>query len=716
MTKMKKFILGAAMLGCFAMAGGVLAQENQTVASANETTQYTIVDTPLTIHITNDYIPNGNFSIYMSLPQTDASSKTSIAVNNLATVLDKFGFYDNIMIGDKTLKELGFQYTWSDMITYGEGEPQNIVRIPCHTENKEEWQALNDSGEIQFSGGILKNNITVKEGFMLPGYTYFTGAENPIVYRASCDYETVRTANIAYDRQTFGKTDVEDMKVTQAWDEASTSTYIGVSLDGDDYLGDGEMIFENENHFHFYANDYKETVLVNGDNALVSYYGIFNLNEAGKGYYSFRISIPESEVQTITIPAGTRFPTRAMESMKKINGNNTVYILFETKTDKTFVNTGDGFVLLDEYADVVKEQLTSARAEKPDELYFGEDVTKMNNALAKAESELLTANSADVILAIKEECLAVFNSAAPKTEIVKTAKAQLDAYKAEEGYYRAEETALRAQYIDEAKATIDNAGNAEIVENAVALAMSKIDELKTAAEYADEELAPEKSMASEKVETYLADNVYFLEERELIAAAKEEALAAIAAAKTKEEILSARDAFTQVMDSFTTKESYVQEAKDELTAYTVGVVGVELIVNGAFSSMEIVDSKVALDALVSSAKAAVDEKKNGSVQAAKDAINAKKASVLFNEYSESNQAVINALYKAAQDAIKNAKTQADLDRAVANFISGIDALEKLAPEKESSGKKGGCGSIVGLTTLGVLACAGAALLGKKKED
>jgi replicative DNA helicase len=223
-------------------------------------------------------------------------------------------------------------------------------------------------------------------------------------------------------------------------------------------------------------------------------------------------------------------------------------------------------------------------------------------------------------------------------------------------------------------------------------------------------------MASVKVETYLADNVYFLEETELIATAKAVALEEIAAAKTEEEIHSARDAFTQTMDGFATKATYVQAAKDELNAYTVGVVGVDLIVSGAISSMELVDSKAELDSLLVAAKTAVDEKRSVSVQAAKDAINAKKASVLFNEYSESNQAVINALYKAAQDAIKNARTQADLDSAVANFISGIDALEKLAPEKESSGKKGGCGSIVGLTTVGVLACAGVALLGKKKED
>ena len=715
MTKMKKFILGIAAIGCFALAGGVATQENAPVVSAEAAVEYTVVETPMTVHITNDYIPNGNFSIYLTLPQTDApTGSTSISVSGLATTLNEFGFYDNVMIGDKTLKELGFEGAWADTLTYNDGEPKNIVRIPCHTENKAEWQALNDSGEIQFTNGVLQNDITLKEGFTFPGYTYFTGAENPVVYRTGCDYKTVRVKDIAYDRNVYGETDIEDLKVTAAWDGAST--YIGVSFEGDDYLGDGSKLIENENHMHFYANDYKETVLVNGDNSVVFYYGVYNINDAGKGYYSFRISIPETEVQTITIPKGTRFPTRAMQEIKSINNGNTVFMMYETQRDMTFVNAGDGFVLIDEYSNVVKQEILDARAAKVDAEYFSEDVAEMDEAVANAMNGLLTAETVADITAIKEACLAVINAKMPKTEVVATAKADLDAYKAEADYFRAEEAATRLQLIETSKAAIDNASNPTEVQNAVDTAKAGIDALKTAMDYINEELAPAKSMASEKVETYLADVVYFLEERELIATAKAVALEAITAAKTEEEILSARDAFTQTMDGFATKESYVQAAKDELNAYTVGVVDVELIVSGAISSMELVDSKAELDSLLVAAKTAVDEKRSVSVQAAKDAINAKKASVLFNEYSESNQAVINALYKAAQDAIKNAKTQADLDSAVANFISGIDALEKLAPEKESSGKKGGCGSIVGLTTVGVLACAGVALLGKKKED
>ncbi|MBQ7075751.1 MAG: hypothetical protein IJM94_03010, partial [Clostridia bacterium] len=168
------------------------------------------------------------------------------------------------------------------------------------------------------------------------------------------------------------------------------------------------------------------------------------------------------------------------------------------------------------------------------------------------------------------------------------------------------------------------------------------------------------------------------EEKELFDAAKAVALQAVIDARTEEEIESAATTFKATVDVLTTKASYVEAAKSELNAYTVGVIEVELILSGAFEGMELVDNKADLDALVEEAKAAVDEKRNGSVQAAKDAINAKKASVIFDEYSLENQMRINELYKAAKDAIASAKTQDDLDSAVANFVAAIDGVEKLS--------------------------------------
>ena len=715
MTKMKKFILGFAAVACFALAGGVAANESMAVSAEETTGEYTVVDTAFTMHIVNDYIPNGNFSIYLTLPQTDAPSATSLSVSGLATILNEMGFYDNIMIGDKTLKELGFQSVWSEEVKYGESEPKNIVKIPCHTDEKEAWQAMNDSGEIQFTNGILQNKITVKEGFLLPGYSYFTGAEDSIVYRASCDYETERVAGIAYDRQTFGKADVEDLKVTQGWD--GESTYIGVSLDGDDYLGDGEKLLENENHKHFYSNDYEETVLINGEQSLAVYYGIFNLNEGSKGYYSFRITIPESELESITIPAGTRFPSRAMQELKSINAGNTVFIMYETQTDMTLVNTPNGFMLLEDYKNAVESELSEYRSAKVDEDYFSADVTAMNVVLENAKIALVNADTVAAIDEIAASCKAVLDGALPKADVIAAAKSDVQGYKAEEGYFRAEEAALRLQYVEGALLNIENAESKDALDAVVSSVKTEIDALKTAAQYADEELAPLKASANETINTYLQDVSYLSEEKAVFDAAKANALQAVVDARTEEEIESAVATFQAAVDALSTKESYVNAAKNELNAYTVGVLGVEEIISAAFTAIENAESKAELDAIFASAKLAVDEVKSTSAQAARDALNAKKASIIFDEYSLENQMAINALYKAAKDAIASAATQEELDSAVASFIASVDALEKLPAPKEESGKKEGCGSIVGLSAaVGMLAGACALIVGKKKEN
>ena len=252
--------------------------------------------------------------------------------------------------------------------------------------------------------------------------------------------------------------------------------------------------------------------------------------------------------------------------------------------------------------------------------------------------------------------------------------------------------------------------------DAVVLAVKgNIDALKTAAQYADEELAPLKASANETINTYLSGVVYLNAEKALFDEAKTVALQAVIDARTEEEIENAAATFQSTVDSLTTKEGYVNAAKEELNAYTVGVLEIDLIINGAFESMELVDNKADLDAIVVAAKAAIDEKRSGSVQAAKDAINAKKASVIFEEYSLENQMKINELYKAAKDAIASAKTQDDLDHAVESFVEAIDDLQKL-PKKSSGGKKG-CGSIVGLSaTVGLIAGACALLASKKKVN
>ncbi|MBE7100149.1 MAG: hypothetical protein E7364_00885 [Clostridiales bacterium] len=712
MTRMKKFILGFAAVACIAFAGGVAANGN-TVASAEETTavEYTVVDTPMMLQINNEDVDNGKFNILITLPQTDyVGVSENFAVENLTSILQEFGFFDNVMVGEKTLKELGCTGLWKEALAYGTNEPQNLVRVHCHAD-PEIWKAAYSNGEVQFP----QSTVSVKEGFCFPGYSYFTGAENPIVYRAAVAYESVSSI-VAYSRETNGKTDVEDLKITQGWDGATA--YVGVSLKGDDFLGDGTQLVGNSNHQYHYAPDYKETILINGQDDLVKYYGLYNLGEAGKGYYSFAITIPEEECETITIPKGTRFPARAMEDLTIINSPNTVFITYQTQTDMTFVKTEKGFMLLEEYKEVKIAEMNEYRQAKADADYFSADVANMNELLEDVKEEVASADSVSAVDVIFDAYTSTLDAILPKTDVIAAAKVDVENYKAEEGYFRAAEETQRLQYVATALSDIENAESKDALEDVISAVKAEIDKLKTAAQYADEELAPVKASANETIKTYLQDVVYLSEEKELFDAAKAVALQAVIDARTEEEIENAATTFKATVDVLTTKASYVEAAKNELNAYTVGVIDVELILSGAFESMELVDNKTDLDALVEEAKAAVDEKRNGSVQAAKDAINAKKASVIFDEYSLENQMRINELYKAAKDAIASAKTQDDLDSAVANFVAAIDGVEKLSKtKKESDKKEKGCGSIVGLSaTVGLVAGACALLACKKKEN
>jgi hypothetical protein len=102
-----------------------------------------------------------------------------------------------------------------------------------------------------------------------------------------------------------------------------------------------------------------------------------------------------------------------------------------------------------------------------------------------------------------------------KASIVDAAKAELNAYKAEEGLYREAQATERAGYIATAESAIDNATTQVAVGEAVATAKAAIDTLKTDAELTAEEqdeanrvLAGEKEVALEKINELKASVVY----------------------------------------------------------------------------------------------------------------------------------------------------------------------------------------------------------------
>ena len=78
MRKISKWILSALCATC-AFAGVATLQDSQevTTASAAVATVYETVDTTVLATIKNESIPNGNFSLYLVLPELDTGNKTT---------------------------------------------------------------------------------------------------------------------------------------------------------------------------------------------------------------------------------------------------------------------------------------------------------------------------------------------------------------------------------------------------------------------------------------------------------------------------------------------------------------------------------------------------------------------------------------------------------------------------------------------------------------
>ena len=127
---------------------------------------------------------NGNFNVCVTLPQfdfTETADQVQIPGVDLATVFDEFGFFDNVKIGEKTLRELGCTQFYNNQISFGIGEPQYIIRLFLHADPAILMEAVNN-GEVVF--GDNQTPVTAAKGTIIPGYNYLYGGEDAVVYRA----------------------------------------------------------------------------------------------------------------------------------------------------------------------------------------------------------------------------------------------------------------------------------------------------------------------------------------------------------------------------------------------------------------------------------------------------------------------------------------------------------------------------------------------------
>ena len=665
--KLRNKVLAGLLSLCAVFAGaGIATAKNEVKVTAAET-NYTVVETSVMLKLCDIYHLNGNFELMLVLPQLDHDIKItedkktaeaeSVIVSNFAGKLDAIGLFDNIVIEGKTLREYGCTGVYSDEAIFGKSEPQNSVIIPLHAD-PELWAPL----VTEKGGSVTKLVVSIKEGGMLPGYDYLAGGANPVVYQVGCEYTTAWSTRASYNYETIGETTVEKVAYTQGHDGANG--YLGVSLVGDDYLGNGDQLALNQTLYGHYIGFYPETfftksILVNGEKGKVEQYGLVNLGDAGKGMFSFQINVPEIEVETITIPAGTIFPAKAITDY--INKNHAlVFLAYEVQQTVTYYRTESGEFM--SYLDFLV--------------------------------------------------------------------AELNGYKAEDGYFRADEAAQRTTIVNNAITALRAAETQAEMDSLVVSAKAAIDALKSAAQYADEELAPLKASARETISGYKADVAYLEESATVYAQAVEDGLAAVAAAKNEEEINAAVTAMKEAVDVLETKEGIVNTARVALDAYLVNEEYRDAqkterltIIATAKADIDAATTAAAIEEIVENAKAQIDEiptnaeltfeELEESKAAALAKVNAKKATVDYTRYSEEDIAKINELYRAVKETIVNAESEAEMNAAADKFAKDIDAL----PKTKAANEKAGCSAVVGSgVTFGLAAMLGAALALKKKEE
>ena len=737
MKTMKKFLLSGMLSLCAGLcAVGVAAMDTGVeVAYAQET--YETVDVAAMAKITNVYVPNGNINILITLSETDkASGNVTADAATLKQKLQAINFFDNIYFGEKSLKELGFSGDFWDnnsRINFGAGEPQNVIYMSLHADPTTFETAYNN-GDFTFGQG--GSTVTFKKGALIPGYNYLMGSGDATVYRASMDFETsvVDHTKYTYGLTTYGKTEVDSLRYVQAYNEGYG--YFGFSLEGDDYdLGESQtnVVFSTYINQNLFPNYFTNTLLINGESGKFNTYSLFNLGAAGRGYFSIQMTVPEEQIETITIPAGTLFPSVSLMNLTTLNKNG-VWIYYETQTTKTYYRTETGYLCLDDVKTEKINALNAALAEKSGDAYFAEDVTAVQNAVATATAAINAATDVAVIENAYAVADAIIAPVQTKEATKAAAMADLNAYKGEEGYFRADEAAQRMSIIATAQTTINGASDKAGIASAVATAKSAIDALKTAAQYADEELKPVKDAANAAIEAYKADVVYLAEEAAMKVEAIAAGLNAVKEAKSEAEIVAAENAAKSAIDAIITKAAIVGEAMARLNAYkaengyflAAEVAQRTEIIATAEAAFAAAENAADMAAAELAATEAIDALKTAEEYyweneaylasfkaAAREAINEKKATVNFDLYTDTSALIINTLYVDAKAAIAAAVTTEELDSIVANFVLAIDLVPQGVEEVKA---ESGCGSVAFGSVAACLAVLGVATVLRKKED
>ena len=331
------------LVTCLSLTFGVVfaLPSFKTASTAEAATTYTTKDVAMLGSVAG-WHGNGNFEVRLTLGECDWAGEsgkkafdTNKGLGDLQTLLKNLDFFNKIAVGGKTLAEWGCTSCYGNVYWLNVSEPKYTIQIPLA-------MGAENMATATAAGVGSNSRLTIKEGALIPSYAYLQGDATATVYRAGCDFVT-ENSGVAYGVLAYGKTEVESIKYVTGWDANYNNAYLGVSLKGDDFLGNGTVVERHPDYYSdvYTVNQFPNKITVDGEGGKAESYGLFNHGNGGAGYYSFVFRAKAEESESITIPAGTLFPSRAMRTLFDGFGNP-VYIMYQTQTDVTFYKQADG--------------------------------------------------------------------------------------------------------------------------------------------------------------------------------------------------------------------------------------------------------------------------------------------------------------------------------------------------------------------------------------
>ena len=428
-------------------------------------------------------------------------------------------------------------------------------------------------------------------------------------------------------------------------------------------------------------------------------------------------------------------------------------------TESTFIYDGAIWVnKLDIEKESAIDELREYRDSFVEDDYYEAEWDSLDTKVEEGAAAIKAAMTSEEIAAALEAAKAALDNVVTKAEsdaifneLKESSKTELESYK-EEAAYRANEWAAIQEIIAEAKAAIDVAQSVTDIENAVNSAHTKMDAVKTDAQWTEAEgvIAAAKAELDGYVNAEDYRDVEWAKIEAIIADANTEIDAVPFDSEAIAQIVvNAKAAIDEVFTKVEAEaaEAVVSAAKAEIAEYKAQAdyhdaewAEIQAIITEANGKLDkAFGNDEAIAQIVADTKAAIDEVKTAAVVDAEALAAAKAAadeealafygSLDFTKYTDQDIVIINGYVEAVRYEIEQATTQEEINTALEQFKAKVNGIETTVPPVVDSTDKdndddddddddGGCGSVVtgGLSVGVAMAAAVVVAIRRKKED